>query len=127
MFTDVEYYFLDSLRHGRLVSIGPDDSPQVHPVPFIVDRDSGSIEVGGARLRETHKYKNVRRDPRVSLIVDDPYRPSRLLDEREGRSAEIHGFAELDVRSGADIIRIRPVRVDCWNLDGLGHSSRFVP
>ena len=126
MFTDAEFRFLDSLRHGRLVTIGPGDSPQIHPVPFVVYAASGSIEVGGARLRDTQKYRNVRRDPRVSLIVDDPSLPLRGFDELSGRGVEIHGFAELAERSGSDIIRIRAVRVDDWNLEDIGHHSRFV-
>jgi hypothetical protein len=27
---------------------------------------------------------------------------------------------------GTDIIRIRPVRIDSWNIQRPGHDSRFV-
>ncbi|MBJ7336133.1 pyridoxamine 5'-phosphate oxidase family protein [Mycolicibacterium sp.] len=125
--TAAESHFLESVGRGRLVTIGRDEAPQVHPVPFVVDGEGGSIEISGPRLRESRKYANVRRDPRVSLIVDDPSLPLRGFDDLTGRGVEIHGFAELAERSGRDIIRIRPVRVDRWNLDDTnGHQSRFI-
>jgi pyridoxamine 5'-phosphate oxidase family protein len=126
VFTEAEGHFLESIGRGRLVTVGPDDAPQIHPVPFTVDVGSGSVEISGARLRDSKTYRNVRHDPRVSLIVEDPSRPLRGFDELTGRGVEIHGFAELAERSGADVIRIRPVRVDDWNLDDVGHRSRFT-
>jgi pyridoxamine 5'-phosphate oxidase family protein len=126
VFTDTELRFLESLQQGRLVTIGPDGAPQIHPVAFVVDRGYGSVDISSVRLRESQKYRNVRRDPRVSLIVDDPSLPLRGFDELTGRGVEIHGFAELAAISGADVIRVRPVRLDSWNLGDAGHQSRFV-
>jgi pyridoxamine 5'-phosphate oxidase family protein len=126
VFTDRELRFLESLQQGRLVTIGPDDAPQIHPVTFVVNSDLGSVDISSTRLRESQKYRNVRRDPRVSLIADDPSLPLQGFDEPTGRGVEIHGFAELAAISGADVIRVRPVRLDSWNLGGSGHQSRFV-
>ena len=57
----------------------------------------------------------------------DPSLPLRGFDELTGRGVEIHGVATLAERSGLDVICIRPVRVDRWNLeDANGHQSRFV-
>jgi pyridoxamine 5'-phosphate oxidase family protein len=126
VFTDSELRFLVSLQQGRLVTIGPDDAPQIHPVTFVVDSDLGSVDISSTRLRDSQKYRNVRRDPRVSLVVDDPTLPLRGFDELSGRGLEIHGMAELAEKSGADVIRIRPVRLDRWNLGDAGHHSRFV-
>ena len=126
MFTDSELRFLESLQQGRLVTIGPDDTPQIHPVTFVVNRDLGSVDISSPRLRDSQKYRNVRRDPRVSLVVDDPSLPLRGFDELSGRGLEIHGMAELAERPGADVICIRPVRLDGWNVGGSGHQSRFV-
>lgn len=124
MFTDTEMRFLESHQQGRLVTIGTDGSPQIHPVTFVVDGGYGSVDV--ISQRESQKYRNVRRDPRVSLSVDDPSLPLRGFDELTGRGVEIHGFAELAEISGTDVIRVRPVRLDSWNLGGSGHRSRFV-
>lgn len=124
MFTDTELRFLESCRQGRLVTIGPDGAPQIHPVTFVVDSGYGSVDIGS--VRESQKYRNVRHDPRVSLSVDDPSLPLRGFDEPTGRGVEIHGFAELAEISGTDVIRVRPVRLDSWNVGGTGHLSRFV-
>jgi pyridoxamine 5'-phosphate oxidase family protein len=91
-----------------------------------VNSDLGSVDISSARLRDSQKYRNVRRDPRVSLVVDDPSSPLRGFDEPSGRGLEIHGIAELAEISGADVIRVRPVRLDSWNLEGSGYRSRFI-
>jgi pyridoxamine 5'-phosphate oxidase family protein len=124
VFTDTELGFLESCRQGRLVTIGPDGAPQIHPVTFVVDSGYGSVDISSAR--ESQKYRNVRHDPRVSLSVDDPSLPLRGFDEPTGRGVEIHGFAELAEIAGTDVIRVRPVRPDSWNVGGTGHLSRFV-
>lgn len=124
MFTDTELRFLESQQQGRLVTIGPDGAPQIHPVTFMVDSGQGSVDI--ISVRESQKYRNVRHDPRVSLSVDDPSLPLRGFEEPTGRGVEIHGFAELAEISGTDVIRVRPVRLESWNLEGSGHQSRFV-
>ncbi|MDT5067914.1 MAG: pyridoxamine 5-phosphate oxidase family protein [Mycobacterium sp.] len=124
VFTDTELRFLESCRQGRLVTIGPDGAPQIHPVTFVIDGGYGSVDITSGR--ESQKYRNLRRDPRVSLSVDDPSLPLRGFDEPTGRGVEIHGFAELVEISGADVIRVRPVRLESWNLGGSGHHTRFV-
>jgi pyridoxamine 5'-phosphate oxidase family protein len=133
VFTDVEYRFLTAHSEGRLSSIGPDNAPQVYPVSFVVDAVAGCIEIGGARLRDSPQYRNIRRDPRVTLVVYDESSPLMGTDPRYGRRIEIRGVAEASERSspampgfGTDIIRIRPVRVQAWNLDGPGPQDRFV-
>jgi pyridoxamine 5'-phosphate oxidase family protein len=133
MWTAAEYQYLSSHPLGRLASIGPDGAPQIHPVAFAVDPGSGFIEIGGPRLYETQKLRNIRRDPRVSLVIDDqvpePVEPHGETD----RGIEIRGAAELAQRRApftegldADIIRIRPARIITWNLDRPGYHSRFV-
>ena len=115
MFTDAEYRYIPAHRRGRLATMGPGDAPQVHPVPFIIDGDTGYIEIGGRHLRDSQKYRNIRRDPRVSLVVDDDASPPLQLNEQGGRGIEIRGMAEVSETTrpmapgfGADIIRILP-------------------
>jgi len=117
-----------------LASIGPDGAPQIHPVAFAVDPVAGCIEVRGPRLHETHKVRNIRRDPRVSLVVDEPAPEPVGPGQQGGRGIEIRGAAALSQRRqplapgfGTDIIRITPARIVAWNLDRPGYNSRFVP
>jgi pyridoxamine 5'-phosphate oxidase family protein len=124
MFTQAEYRYLASHPLGRLASIGPDGAAQVHPVPFVVNVVSGCIEIEGPRLYETQKMRNIRRDPRVSLVVDDQASNPPRADGRRARGVEIRGAAELG--QSCDVIRVRPARIIAWNLDGPGCSSRFV-
>jgi pyridoxamine 5'-phosphate oxidase family protein len=133
IFTAVEYGYLEIMQRGRLASIGPDGTPQVHPVSFVVDPKSEDVVIVGRRLRDSEKYRNVRRDPRVSLTVgDDP--PAGITSAASNAPGiEIRGFAEaseqywpLNPELSNDIIRIRPIRVDSWNIDGQDRRSRFV-
>ena len=68
----------------ELATLMPDGSPQVTPV--WVDWDGKHVRFNSALGRV--KDKNVRRDPRVSLAVQDPDNPYRYLEVR-GRVAEI--------------------------------------
>jgi pyridoxamine 5'-phosphate oxidase family protein len=133
VFTDVEYRYLSSHTLGRLASIGPDGAPQIHPVVFRVEPGGGSIEIGGPLLHETQKFRNIKRDPRVSLVVDDHAPETVGPNEETARGLEVRGAAELSqpthpLSSGfsTDIIRIRPALIVTWNLDRPGHHSRFV-
>jgi pyridoxamine 5'-phosphate oxidase family protein len=130
VFTDAEYRFLAARQQARMVSIGPGDAPQIHPVSYRVDAVGGWVEIGGPRLRDSQKYRNIRRDPRVTLIVDDQSASLHGADAPGARGIEIHGMADLSERPaagvGTDIIRIRPVRIDSWNIERPGHGSRFV-
>ena len=60
VFTADEYRYLAARRDGRLVTIGAGDAPQIHPVSFRIDADGGAIEIGGPRIRDTQKYRNIR-------------------------------------------------------------------
>ena len=67
-----------------LATLMKDGSPQVTPV--WVDLDGDQILVNSEQKRV--KTRNVRRDPRVALSVQEPGNPYRYLEVR-GRVAEI--------------------------------------
>jgi len=69
---------------AHLATIGADGSPQVTPV--WVDFDGTHIRFNTARGRV--KDKNLRRNPRVALSMQDPDNPYRYMQVR-GRVAEI--------------------------------------
>jgi PPOX class probable F420-dependent enzyme len=79
--------FLDLFRKpafGNLATLMPDGSPQVTPV--WVDFDGQQVRVNSARGRQ--KDRNLRRDARVAVAIQDPENPYRYLEVR-GRVAEI--------------------------------------
>lgn len=69
---------------AHLVTLMPDGSPQVSPV--WCDTDGTHVLINSARGRQ--KDRNMERDPRVALSVQDPENPYRYIEVR-GRVAEI--------------------------------------
>ena len=121
IFTPAELAYLREQRLGRLATLGPDGGPQVRPVGFRVDPDTGTIDVPGLDNPSTQKWRNVLRDERVSLVVDDvvpqPWQP-RALEIRGVAAAlpdVLHAEAFPGVRPG--VIRIHPRRIVVFGLD----------
>ena len=128
--TDAERSYLIAHPLGRLATIGPAGAPQVQPVAFEVGEDA-TLNIGGPDLAKNQKYRNIRADGRVSLVVDDvaPVGPGGL----RGRGLEIRGRAELHVVEqpmmegfSRDVITIWPRRVIAWNIDSPGRTARDV-
>ncbi|MYW32860.1 PPOX class F420-dependent oxidoreductase [Streptomyces sp. SID2119] len=117
-FTDLELAYLDEQPLGRLATVSPKGQPQTRPVAFSVNRELGTIDIGGYSMGDTQKFRNVRSNPLVSLVVDDI--PS--TDPWTVRCVEIRGHAEAITgppTSGFsnDLIRIRPTRILTLGLD----------
>jgi PPOX class probable F420-dependent enzyme len=75
---------LDKKGFAHLSSLGPHGEPQSHPVWFAAAGGQLLISTGTDR----QKYRNIRRDPRVSASILDPDNPYRYLEVR-GRVVEI--------------------------------------
>ena len=69
---------------AHLATLMPDGRPQVTPV--WCDFDGTYVRINSAKGRV--KDRNMRRDPRVTLAIQDPENPCRYLEVR-GRVAEI--------------------------------------
>jgi len=69
---------LSKKAFANLGTLNQDGSPQVTPV--WVDYDGKHIRINSARGRV--KDKNMRRDPRVALAIQDPENPYRYLEIR---------------------------------------------
>jgi len=76
-------------RTGMLATVRRDGSPHVAPVWFVLDGDDVVLTTGAA----TAKGRNLRRDPRACLAVDDPRPPFAFV--------RIDGEAELSDDLGA--------------------------
>jgi len=75
---------LEKQAFGNLGTLMKDGSPQVTPV--WVDYDGKYVRVNSAKGRV--KDKNMRRDPRVAIALQDPANPYRYLEIR-GKVIEI--------------------------------------
>jgi pyridoxamine 5'-phosphate oxidase family protein len=133
VFTEVEREYLVTRALGRLATIGPVGAPHNHPVTYRVNKDDGTIDIGGPDIAGTQKYRNIQADPRVSLVVDDTAPVPVGPGGQRGRGLEIRGVveslrAERPLLAGFsdDMLRIHPRRIVAWNLDGPGRNSRNV-
>lgn len=77
-----------STRTGKLSTVRKDGSPHIAPLWFVLDGDSFVFTTG----KDTVKARNVARDGRVALCVDDD-RPPFSYVVLEGR-AEIGEYAD---------------------------------
>ena len=129
VFSAAEIDYLRSQRLARIATAGADCQPHVVPVAFRYNPDTDTIDVGGHGFAERKKYRDVQRNARVAIVVDDlasidPWRP---------RMIEVRGDAEI-VSSGGETIgrgfdppmfRIRPKRIVSIGLDGDGPFGGF--
>jgi len=88
--TNAEIDYLASQRLGRLATVQADGSPQVKPVGFLFNPQLCTIDVTGFNMAASQKFRNVGRNGRVALVVDDiaSEEPWRV------RFLEIRGTAE---------------------------------
>jgi len=136
-FTEKETEYLRGQRLGRLATVGPDGSPHVIPVGFRLDAEARVIEVGGHRLSGSKKWRDLKGNPRIALVVDD----LASVDPWTPRGIEVRGRAELHSEGGAvkfgpqwdaAWIRIVPQRIVSWGIEGpafsaTGRRARSVP
>lgn len=112
IFTDSELQYLTTEAHlGRLATVGPDGMPHVTPVGWSLTEEASAVRIGGIDLPATKKYRDVARNGRAALVIDDvlpPWRP---------RGIEIRGRAEA-VEDPEPHILLHPERVVGWGLDG---------
>ena len=88
--------FLRGKHFGKLGTIMKDGSPHVTPIWYMLDGGRLIVNTTSARV----KYHNIRRDPRVSFLVDDGY-PYVMVHGR-ARVAE-----ERDAKKDIEMIAIR--------------------
>ncbi|MQS34888.1 PPOX class F420-dependent oxidoreductase [Streptomyces katsurahamanus] len=118
-FTEAERVYLASQRLGRLATVDPKGQPQANPVGFF-PRDDGTILIGGHALATTKKWRNLRANPKVALVVDDmvSLRPWKVrgVDIR-GEAELLTGPHELGPHFSEELIRIHPHTIHSWGLE----------
>jgi pyridoxamine 5'-phosphate oxidase family protein len=119
VFSTKELDYLSDRRLGRLATIDANGLPHVVPLGWNYNPALDTIDVTGRDFARTRKFRNVRANPKVALVIDDvlpPWRP---------RCVMVRGDAEaLDEATSAGgehlgpMIRISPTQVLSWGLDG---------
>ncbi len=127
VFTPAEIAYLQSQRLGRIATAGPDGQPHVVPVGFRYNPEQDTIDVGGHNLTEGKKFRDVQRNPRVAIVIDD----LASVDPWTVRGIEIRGEAMI-LTSGGKVLgpgfgdamfRIKPKRIVSWGIDSRNSSS----
>jgi pyridoxamine 5'-phosphate oxidase family protein len=125
MFSQKEADYLRLQRLARIATASSREGsiqPDVVPVGF--DFDGEYFYVSGMNLLKSTKYKNVQKNPRVALVVDD----LKSVNPWEPRGIRIYGIADIVTRQdgymqqtdhpSATYIRIKPLKIWSWGIDG---------
>jgi pyridoxamine 5'-phosphate oxidase family protein len=118
-FTEKEIEYLRSQRLARIATADSGGQPHVVPVGFRVSADGAAIEVGGRNFDQTKKYRDIRANSRVAIVIDDlasvtPWRPHGI--EVRGTAAPQDGGGG-PVPSEQHWARITPERIVSWGIN----------
>jgi pyridoxamine 5'-phosphate oxidase family protein len=124
-FTDLEIEYMAGQRLGRIATVGADGQPHVVPTSFRYNAEHDAIDVGGMRMSQTKKTRDVERTGRASIVIDD------VLPPWQPRMLEVRGTAEVIASGGKafgdnfedTIVRIRPARIVAFGIDPGGSAN----
>ena len=119
VFTEQELEYLAGQRLGRIATVGQDGQPHVVPTSFRYDPEHDAIDVGGMRMSQTKKVRDVRHGGRATIVVDD------VLPPWQPRMIEVRGTAEVVPVGGKafgnnfedTIVRITPRRIVSFGIN----------
>ena len=123
VFTAAEIAFLRAQRVGRLATVGASGELHVVPVAFRYNAETDTIDIGGAYIGKSKKYRDAGRTGRAAFVVDE-----RIEDGQAPwhvRGVEVRGRAEAHATGGQafrpdgdpEFIRVRPGYVVSWGID----------
>lgn len=122
----MESHYLKSQRLARIATVGSSEEkgaiqPDVVAVGF--DFDGEYFYVGGMNLVKSTKYKNVQKNNKVAIIIDN----LKTADPWDPRGVRIYGTADIVTRQGGymdrtghsddQYIRITPYKKWSWGIE----------
>ncbi|MGB7664301.1 MAG: PPOX class F420-dependent oxidoreductase [Nitrososphaeraceae archaeon] len=123
-----EIEYLKSQRLARIATaaaVSTDEEGSIQPdvVPVGFDFDGKYFYVGGMNILKSTKYKNVMKNNKVALVIDD----LKSIDPWDPRGIKIYGTADIVTRQGGymestdhpntQYIRITPKKKWSWGID----------
>ena len=123
-FTDLEIEYMAGQRLGRIATVGADGQPHVVPTSFRYNAEHDAIDVGGLRMSQTKKTRDVERTGRASIVIDDvlpPWQP-RMIEVRGTAAVLPSDGKTLEERFEDTIVRIQPTRIISYGI-GPGESA----
>jgi len=124
LFSEKEIEYLKSQRIARIATAVGSSERSVQPdvVPVGYDFDGQYFYVGGINILKSRKYKNVLKNNKVALVIDD----LKTIDPWDPRGIRIYGTAAIVTRQSgymeqtahpqADYIRIKPEKKWSWGI-----------
>jgi pyridoxamine 5'-phosphate oxidase family protein len=128
VFTDNELDYLAGQRLGRIATVGPDGQPHVVPTSFRYNAEHDAIDVGGLRMSQTKKLRDVQRTGQASIVIDDvlpPWQP-RMIEVRGTAVVAPTGGKALNERFEDIVVRIKPTRIISFGIDPGEMHARSV-
>ena len=125
-FSEKEIEYLKSQHLARIAtaaqsSVEESIQPDVVPVGF--DFDGEYLYVGGLNILKSTKYKNVLKNNKVAIVIDD----LKSVDPWDPRGMKIYGIADIVTRQGGymestghsnpQYIRISPKKKWSWGIE----------
>jgi pyridoxamine 5'-phosphate oxidase family protein len=127
-FTEKEIEYLAAQRLGRIATVGADGQPHVVPTSFSYNAEHDAIDVGGLRMGQTKKVRDVAHTGRATIVVDDvlpPWQP-RMLEIRGTAEVFASGGKALGERMDDTFVRIRPTRIISFGIEPGEAQARPV-
>ena len=132
IFSQKEVEYIKSQRLARIATAAPsiafsrqgeDRSIQPDVVPVGFDFDGDYFYVGGMNILKSTKYKNVVKNNKVAIIIDD----LKSVDPWDPRGIRIYGTADVVTRQGgymegtghpnSTYIRVKPDKKWSWGIE----------
>jgi pyridoxamine 5'-phosphate oxidase family protein len=127
IFSQKEIEYLKSQRLARIAtaaeSVQEEGAVQPDVVPVGFDFDGEYLYVGGMNLLKSTKYRNVLKNHKVAIIIDE----LKTVDPWDPRGIRIYGTAEIVTRQGGymestdhpnpQYIRITPKKKWSWGIE----------
>jgi pyridoxamine 5'-phosphate oxidase family protein len=110
-FTPAEIEYLTAQPLMRFASASLTGRPDVAPVVFELDGDD--ILTSGFDITHTVRYRNIQRNPRVSVVVDD----LASVDPWSPRGIKVIGNAVIEENEGSPRFRISPKVIISWAIN----------
>jgi len=128
-FSEKEIEYLKSQRLVRIatasVASKEEENSSIQPdvVPVGFDFDGEYFYVGGMNIIKSKKYKNVLKNNKVAVVIDD----LKSVDPWDPRGMKIYGIADIVTRQGGymestghsnpQYIRISPKKKWSWGIE----------
>jgi len=117
-FTTAELEYLKSQPLMRFATASLSGRPDVAPVVFEVD--GSDITTAGFDVTHTVRYRNVQKNPRASVVVDD----LASMNPWSPRGIKVIGSVAIEDAGGSPRFRIAPEVIVSW---GINDTTPGIP